>query len=108
MLSPSGFAEIPSPDRAQRVYSDKVFPRVKRQPVRVSSLAGRYLVRLVLDGSNHVVAEERLLNLCVANCLSVVKSSHRNLRKSEPVAGGLILGQVQACAIMHCDSFGRR
>ena len=27
----------------------------------MSALAGKYLVRLVLDGNNHVVAEERLL-----------------------------------------------
>src|SRR5262245_25046202 len=41
-------------------YTAKMFPGWNGN-LFVSSLAGRYLVRLVLDGNNHVVAEERLL-----------------------------------------------
>jgi len=41
-------------------YSGKMFPAWDGN-VFVSALAGRYLMRLVLDGHNHVVAEERLL-----------------------------------------------
>jgi glucose/arabinose dehydrogenase len=41
-------------------YGGKMFPGWNGN-LFVSSLAGRYLVRLVLDGNNHVVAEERLL-----------------------------------------------
>jgi len=41
-------------------YNGKMFPGWNGN-LFVSALAGKYLVRLVLDGSNHVVAEERLL-----------------------------------------------
>ena len=41
-------------------YSGKMFPAWDGN-LFVSALAGRYLMRLVLDGHNHVVAEERLL-----------------------------------------------
>jgi len=41
-------------------YSGKMFPGWNGN-LFVSALAGKYLVRLVLDGHNHVVAEERLL-----------------------------------------------
>ena len=41
-------------------YNGKMFPGWNGN-LFVSALAGRYLVRLVLDGNNHVVAEERLL-----------------------------------------------
>jgi glucose/arabinose dehydrogenase len=41
-------------------YSGRMFPAWDGN-LFVSALAGRYLMRLVLDGHNHVVAEERLL-----------------------------------------------
>jgi glucose/arabinose dehydrogenase len=41
-------------------YNGKMFPGWNGN-LFVSALAGKYLVRLVLDGSNHVVGEERLL-----------------------------------------------
>ena len=41
-------------------YNGKMFPGWNGN-LFVSALAGKYLVRLVLDGNNHVVAEERLL-----------------------------------------------
>ena len=41
-------------------YSGKMFPAWDGN-LFVSALAGRYLMRLVLDAHNHVVAEERLL-----------------------------------------------
>jgi aldose sugar dehydrogenase len=42
-------------------YSGRMFPGWDGN-LFVSALAGRYVMRLVLDGHNHVVAEERLLN----------------------------------------------
>ena len=74
-------------------YTGKMFPAWSGN-LFVSSLAGRYLVRLVLDG-NHVVAEERLLGGLNARIRAVNEGPDGSLYVLTDGAEGKILRLVK-------------